>query len=180
MASLSPKRIQRDFGRGDNAADGYERALALEDLTKYLFRRLPGVRFSAQDVVVAGGSEEIDLVFWNDGLREGLPFLPNILLFECKNWHDPVVSSAVSFFIQKVTSRHLEYGFLIAANGITGDQNEITAAHAQIETAFLQNKVKTLVLTRAEIEQLTSTEALIRLIQDKILRLTLRKPQFML
>ena len=129
-------------------------------------------------MLTAGGSEEIDLVFWNDGLPQGLPFLPNILLFECKNWHAPVDSASVAFFIQKITARHLEYGFLVAANGITGDENDRTAAHSQIETAFLQNRIKTMVLTRQEIEALTGTEALVRLVQDKILRLTLRKRQF--
>ena len=178
MPSLSPNRIRREFRRGDLALNAHGRGQALEDLTKYLFRRIPGVRFSDKDVITAMGSEEIDLVFWNDGINGGLSFLPNVLIFECKNWHEPVNSAAVSFFIQKVTSRHLEYGFIIAANGITGNAQDVTAAHAQIETAFLQNKIRTIVLTRREIENLTSTEALVHLIQDKILCLTLRRPQF--
>lgn len=178
MPSLSPKRIRREFRRGDLAPTAHGRGQALEDLTKYLFRRIPGVRFSNQDVITAMGSEEIDLVFWNDRINGGLSFLPYVLLFECKNWHAPLNSAAVSFFIQKITSRHLEYGFLIAANGITGNAQDLTAAHAQIETAFLQNRIRTIVLTRREIENLTSTEALVLLVQDKILCLTLRRPHF--
>lgn len=174
MPALSSNRISRAFSVGDAATTHHARGQALEDLMIYVLRRVPGVRFVERDVRVAAGSEEIDLVFWNDRLPNGFAFLPNILVFECKNWAVPVNSAAVSFFANKVRTRHLECGFLIAANGITGDAAELTAAHQHVDLAFVRDNVRLLVFERAEMEGLSHTDQLLRLIQHKIAQIVLR------
>jgi len=140
----------------------------------YMLCRIPGVRFLVRDSRVAAGSEEIDLVFWNDRLPNGLAYLPNILVFECKNWTAPVDSAAVAFFANKVRVRRLECGFLIAANGITGDVEDLSAAHRHVDTAFIRDNTRLIVLDRAEIQELSSTGDLSRLIQTKIAQIVLR------
>jgi len=136
--------------------------------------KIPGVRLEDRDFIAAGGSEELDVVFWNDRLPSALHFLPNVLLFECKNWNHPVDSAAVSFFLEKLRARHLEYGFLIAANGITGDENELTAAHNHVNRFFTRDRCGLLIFDRQEIQALQNTTQLIRLIQHKIALLVMK------
>src|SRR5580704_11619266 len=70
----------------------------LEDLLAYLFCKIPGVRLIGRNVLTQDVSGEIDLIFWND--KSVLEFLPNVLMFECKNWDGRVDSASVSFFNQ--------------------------------------------------------------------------------
>jgi hypothetical protein len=174
MPTLAARRIRLFFGRGDAATTAQERGQALEGLLVYIMERIPGLRLMERDVRNAVNSEEIDLIFWNDRLPNGLPFLPYILIFECKNWHDPVDSVAVRFFLEKLRTRHLEYGFMIAANGITGNEIDRTAAYDHIGFAFTNDRCGMLVFTRDELLQITHTDAFIRLIQDKIGMLYMR------
>jgi hypothetical protein len=132
------------------------------------------MRFLDKDVRVAHGSEEIDLVFWNDRRPDALPFLPSLLLFECKNWADPVDSASVVFFTNKVRTRHLEYGFLIASNGITGDAADLNAAHQHLHNALIGDNIKIMVVDRGELCGVSSTEQLIAMMQQKIARIILR------
>lgn len=175
MPRLSRAKIAAAFAAGDVAATAHARGEILEDLLVYLMRRIPGVRFQERDVLVANGSEEIDLVFWNDRAPSGLPFMPWLLIFECKNWASPVGSAAVGFFRMKAEERHLEAAILVAANGVTGDVAERSAACNIIDTAFVSAaRLQLIVITRAEIEALASTEQFVRLLQNKISKIVMR------
>jgi hypothetical protein len=171
---ISARRVAHAFAVGDAAAAAHARGQALEDLLVYVFQKFPGVRFLDKDIRVAHGSEEIDLVFWNDRRADGLPFLPNLLLFECKNWTNPVDSASVVFFTNKVRTRHLEYGLLIASNGITGDAVDLNAAHQHLHNALIADNIKIIVIDRRELCSVTSTERLAAMIQQKIARIILR------
>jgi hypothetical protein len=166
--------VRREFQEGDAAVTAHARGQALESILVYIFQKFPGVRFIDRDILVADGSEEIDLIFWNDRHSGGLDFLPNILLFECKNWAAPVGSNSVTGFINKVRRRHLEYGFLIASNGITGNAEDLNAAHRQIHDALIADNLKIVVLDRAEISAIGSTQQLVAVLQQKIARIILR------
>jgi hypothetical protein len=147
----------------------------LETLVCYRFKRFPGVRYVRSDARDMHGSEEIDLLLWNDRLPgSGLDFLPHVLLFECKNWVHPVNSEAVVYFTNKVRTRHLEYGFLIASSGVTGEAADLTAAYQHLHNALVADNVKIIVISRVELLTLTSTEQLKYLIQQKIAELILR------
>ena len=174
MAVISSRRVQKSFRDGDNAETAHAKGHTLEELLVYIFRKFPGVRLLEQNVIVANGSEEIDIVFWNDRAAEGLPFLPNILMFECKNWVAPVDSASVVFFANKIRTRHLEYGFLIASNGVTGDIADLRAAHQHVHNALIQDNVKILIFDREELCALTNTQQLTALIQQKIGNIILR------
>lgn len=149
MARISKARVARAFREGDAAATVVERGRALENLLVYLFCKIPGVRLIRRNVLTEDLSGEIDLVFWND--KSALDFLPNVLLFECKNWDGRVDSASVSFFITKAVNRHLPYAFLIAANGVTGKSDQLTSAHAHLHNALVKHDCKVVVLDRAEL-----------------------------
>lgn len=166
--------VRRAFEDGDAAATAHARGQALEGLLIYVFRKFPGVRFLDRDVRVANNSEEIDLVFWNDRIAEGLPFLPNLLLFECKNWTSPVDSASVVYFINKIRTRHLEYGFLIASNDVTGDHADLGAAHQHLHNALIGDNVKIIIINRGELCALTSTKQFTTALQQKIAQIILR------
>jgi hypothetical protein len=174
VAPISHRRVHEAFARGDGAPTPYEKGQALEDLLAYAFQKYQGVRLVDRNVHVANGSEEIDLVFWNDRLPRGLPFLSNVLMFECKNWTAAVGSDAVVYFANKIRTRHLEYGFLIAANGVTGDADDLTAAHQHLHNFLVQDNTKIIIIDRAELCGMRSTQELAALIQKKIARIILR------
>ena len=71
----------------------------------------------------------------------------------------------------KLRSRSLDFGILVAMNGITGDADDLSEAH-EIAAYFLQQGVRLVVLTRVDHEQFTTGRALVKLIQKKLLRLT--------
>jgi hypothetical protein len=174
VSRLSHRRIVAALENGDAAQTSPERGKCLENLIVYVFCRLVGLRFVEMDVRTANGGEELDVVLWNDRQKSDLSFLDDVLLFECKNWTQPVNSAAVSFFLQKVRRRHLTCGFLIAASGITGDENEKTAAYGHVDDALVQDGIRLVVIERAEMCSLLSTEALVELIQDKIAKVVMR------
>ena len=88
-------------------------------------------------------------------------------MFECKNWAAPVDSAAVTGFIAKVRAARLELGVLVAANGITGDPQQRTAANDIVRHAFDRDNIKLLVVTRTEIESFRSVADVIMLMREK-------------
>jgi len=170
MAKLSSSRIQRVFERSDLAETTLEQGQALEDLVCYIFERVPGIEVAKRNVLNTFRTEEIDVAFWNSRQRNGLYFLPNIVLVECKNWSQPIGSQEVGYFVQRLQNRGRDHGILVAANGITGSAEDRDRAHYEIAMA-LGRGFHVLVLTRAEIETLTDTSQLVRLLKEKLCEL---------
>lgn len=170
MAKLSPSRIQSLFEAGDSAETTTEQGRALEDLICYIFEKVPGIEVAKRNILNAFETEEIDVAFWNNRQRNGLYFLPNILLVECKNWSRPIGSQEVAYFVQRLQNRGRDHGILVAANGITGSAEDRNRAHYEIAMA-LGRGFHVLVLTRAEIETLTDTTQLVRLLKEKLCEL---------
>jgi len=167
MANYSRKTLVGYFRNCDNGATNQIKGKAFEDLACYLFQTIPGVSIAVRNKKNAFYNEEIDVAVWNDRIHRGLPFLPNVILIECKNWVSPVGSIEVSWFCQKLQSRGLDFGILIANNGITGNSVDLDAAHNTI-ALHLANKRTVIVITRAEIEILTTTEQIVKLIKEKL------------
>jgi hypothetical protein len=160
-------QIARRLAEGDAAATTEEKGGALEDVVLRSFCKIRGVGLLRRDQTNVAGSAEIDLLLYNQAHPLGLPFLPNYLIFECKNWAAPVSSAAVDGFVSKVRSCRLELGILVAASGITGNPVDRTAANDIIRRAFDRENIKLLVITRAEIEAFRSTGDVIALIREK-------------
>jgi hypothetical protein len=76
----------------------------------------------------------------------------------------------VSWFDAKLRRRAQPFGILIAANGITGNAAEKTAAHDVISAALAEGR-QFVIITRQEIENLSLSMQLIELIQSKLCEL---------
>lgn len=168
MARISQARIAGFFARA--AAPGATTAdigRALEDLVAYLFEKVPGIEITRRNTMNPFSTEEVDVAFFNGRTRKGLYFLPEILLVECKNWSAAVSSQEVAWFDRKIKDRGLSCGILIAANGITGNAHDWNRAHAII-AGSLPERRHIFVITRNEIETMTSSEDLIRMLKEKM------------
>src|SRR5262249_61492138 len=107
----------------------------------------------------------------NEEAPTGLFLLPAFFLVECKGWSDPVNSEQVAWFLTKIEHRGLDFGVLIAANGITRVPEHLTAANFLVSVALATKKIKMVIITRAEIESLKSGEELAGLIIKKVTQL---------
>jgi hypothetical protein len=76
----------------------------------------------------------------------------------------------MAWFAWKVESRHLDFGILIAANGISGNAADGKEAH-KIASSALEHGRRLIVITREEILALRTTEDLVTLIKRKLLQL---------
>ncbi|MGH8603866.1 MAG: hypothetical protein ACREXR_14180, partial [Gammaproteobacteria bacterium] len=81
----------------------------------------------------------------------------------------PVDSKTVGYFINLLANRSAEVGILIAANGITGDPDELSRAHA-LGVSASSRGIKVLVITTQEIAALTCSADFVELINRRYLR----------
>lgn len=170
---VEPINLEILIDEVENANSSREKGKTLETLIAELFTTIPGIKIYRKNIVNIQRSEEIDIVLWNEKLGNGLSFLPNILLIECKNWNSPIGSREISVFKEKLVVRSCDYGFFIAANGITGDSEELSSAHNKISSA-LQAGIRIIVITLDEIKQIHSVTFLLDLIKEKICQLVAR------
>lgn len=104
MAQLSHRRIRSYLARGDGATTK-DKGDALEELIVYLFEKIPGMTALFRNQRNPFGTEEIDIAFWNDKAPDGLYFLPDTILVECKNWSHPVDYDTLAGFDAKLRNR---------------------------------------------------------------------------
>lgn len=157
----------------NNASTTTARGRALEDLVCYLFGLVPGIAITHRNAMNTFRTEEIDVALYNDNASDGFHSLPNIILVECKNWSAPVGSAEVVWFLTKIHNRGLELGVLVSPHGITGDAEDLSNAHFNVGLA-LKERRRMIVLTTAELTNLTDTTQLSLLIKRKICELTVR------
>lgn len=170
MARVSQARIVRFLARGDNGRTMTERGRALEGLICYLFASVPGISVTMRNRLNTFETEEIDVALWNDRDPQGLFFLPHLILVECKNWSAPLSSVEVSWFDVKLRNRGLAFGVLVAANGISGNAEDRTAAHSIIAGALREQR-QIVVITRQEIEGIKDSAQIVRLVKEKLCEL---------
>ena len=147
---------------------------ALEDLVCYVYSLVPGVSVSHRNQMDAFRSEEIDVALWNTCTADGFHFLPNIILLECKNCATRVGSQEVSWFVDKLRNRGMEFGILVTTSGITGDASELNAAHNRIATALTEGR-RVVVIRTSELAELEDTAELVELVQKKLCELVVRR-----
>ncbi len=161
-------RVDRAKGTKKKAAKGK----AFEELVRYLFSGIPGVRITSWNQMNTFATEEIDVACFNVQDPAGLITLPPNFLVECKGCRDPVNSEQVAWFLTKIRHRGLDFGILIAAKGITGVPEHLTAAHflVAVELAAARS-IQMILVTRTENEALNSGEEFAQLILEKVNRL---------
>jgi hypothetical protein len=169
--------IANAFARSDAAESANERGKVLEELIKYIFGSLPGFSHWKSRHLTNDGSAEFDVCFHNDIRLSPFPFAEPAMIVECKNTAYPIDAAAVRSFVAKLEDVQVSWAFLVAARGITGSGERKTHAHAAIQNARTR-KVNLLVITRAEIEELQSSEHFASLVRDKIMAHSLGAPFF--
>jgi hypothetical protein len=175
MASYSRKRLDAMLLAIDQSETADAKGDALEILSTYLFEKLRGVSLLRRNILDAPRAHELDIAFWNDQPRSELAFLDAVLVVECKASDRPVGSEEVGWFVRKLQDRGAHHGILIALNGITGSSSEVTSAHSEVLGALLRDKIKVLLVTRAEIITLSCSADLADLLKQKLLILTLER-----
>jgi len=162
--------MQAFVDAGNAAATTAGKGKALEDLICYVFNQVPGIAITKRNALNAFENEEIDVALWNERDVNGLSFLPNIVLIECKNWSKAVGSIEVNWFDSKLRNRGLDFGILICANGVTGNGTERNAAHDTVAAA-LREKRKLIVITTDAIVAMNNTDQLVILIKENLCEL---------
>ncbi|ALJ80773.1 restriction endonuclease [Ketogulonicigenium vulgare] len=163
------------------AADGgttAQKGNALEQVVADTLCLFDGVGVLFTNAVDVDTSCEIDILLYNQRHPAGLPFLPDNILIECKNWGSPVNTATLRAFTSKLRQFKLDFGIVVASNGITGDQTDRTAGHAHLRREFDQVGLKTLVLNRQELEGLTSTDELGLMLRKKFGAFIMGLPSF--
>ncbi|WP_312794593.1 restriction endonuclease [Tianweitania sp.] len=173
MAAIDQAVVQGYMDASAAAQTTTGQGRALEDLICYLFALVPGIAITRRNVMNVFHTEEIDVALWNDPSPEGFNFLPNIILVECKNWSNSVGSGEVNWFDSKLRNRGLDIGILVSTRGITGDPNDLTAAHAVVAAA-LRERRRLVVITVEEIVALGDTSELAHLLKEKLCDLAVR------
>jgi hypothetical protein len=147
------------------------RGKAFEELARYLFGLVPGIAVTHWNEKNTFATEEIDVACYNRQEPNGLPSLPPNFIVECKGWRDAVNSEQVAWFLMKIEHRGLDFGILVAAKGITGVAEHLTAANFIVSAVLAARKIRMVIVTRREIESLNSGEDLAQLIINKVNRL---------
>jgi Restriction endonuclease len=173
MPSISRTTIEAYVADGANGATTADQGRALEDLICYVFAQVPGISITRRNELNAFRTEEIDVALWNDGHPDGFFFLPNVILVECKNWSHRVSSAELSWFEAKLRNRGLDFGILVAAKGITGDPEGMTAAHSIVASALREGR-RLVVITSDEFLRLTDSLQLVRLVKEKLCDLAVK------
>ena len=150
MAAIVAATVQAFLDAGRNGQNTAEQGRALEDLICYVMGLIPGVAITHRNELNAFDTEEIDVAIWNDGAADGLFFLPNIILVECKNWSNRVGSGEVNWFDAKLRNRGLTFGILVTTLGVTGQAADLTAAHAIVAAALREGR-RLVVITTDEL-----------------------------
>ena len=170
MPPLPSPEIDLAWEDVQKAKTNNEKGLALEKLVSLLFGSVPGTRVGRQRVPNAFETEEVDLLLWNEKLQDGFYFMPHLIPVECKNWTNPVGSKDVDYFCGKLELCRYEYGVLIAANGISGDKDELTDAQF-IVASHLAKGIRVLVIKLDDLKNVNSTESLVELVIQKTMDL---------
>jgi len=173
MTAIVRATMEAYVEAGANGATTAAQGRALEDMICYVFTQVPGIAITRRNEMNAFHTEEIDVALWNDGHVDGFFFLPNIILVECKNWSGRVSSTELSWFDAKLRSRGLSFGVLVAANGITGDTAEITAAHSIVAGALREGR-RLVVIKCDELLTLVDSTELVRLVKEKLCDLAVK------
>lgn len=165
---LEPAVIRRFLTDAGAATTSDTKGKLYEELVKYLFEVVPGC-IAELNLTNVFRTEQIDVAVGNARPDDGLWLLPHVMLVECKDWDKPVDSSTVGYFMNILAGRGIELGVLVAGNGITGDRDDLTNAHA-LGLHGSPRAIKIVVITTEEIASLQSADDFVELLHRRYLR----------
>lgn len=157
----------------DATRTAQERGRALENAAALVFSAVPGCEVRARRVADPWQSAEIDLVVGNRRRDDGLFYLPEIFLVECKNSAHPVPARDVRDFLTKVKHRGLELGVLIAAAGATGARDSRGAAHHAVAVEVALG-VRLILVAVSELMAISNAREFVEVLHEKYFELAAR------
>ncbi len=166
--ALEPRVIRRYLTDAKAAETSDAKGKLYEELVRYLFESIPGC-IAERNLTNVFRTEQIDVAVGNARLDHGLWLLPHVVLVECKDWDKPVDSGTVGYFMNILAGRGIELGVLVAANGITGDREDLTNAHA-LGLHGSPRAIKIVVITSEDIVSLKSIDDFVELLHRRYLR----------
>jgi hypothetical protein len=170
MGDYSQEQIRSLTARcRDHSLSTTARGQAFEQLFCHLLQGVPGLVVQT-DTVNLFQSDEIDISVANRGSVSSLACFPHLFLVEAKNWKDPVDSSSIGAFIDKLRDRHVDLGVLVAANGVTGDPESLKAAHHKAASAQVSG-YRLVLITFDDILSLKTAEEFTDLLVRRLLGL---------
>lgn len=170
MADFSSAVLKAYLERANDSANStHVRGRAFEDVLEHVFAAVPGCDVQ-RNSLNRFASEEIDLSVMNFKDADGLRALPEIFLVECKNWSSAVDAANVTQFASKIRHRGCTLGVLVAANGVTGDPHERTAAYQSAALALVE-QTRILLLTTADLSALTGSKDIVTILHRRLLDL---------
>lgn len=155
------------------ASSNDEKGKTLEEFLDFTFSSFPGVQVMARNARM--GSQELDLVLWNDRQCDYFTAAGAELLVEAKNWAVPVGSAEVSWFIEKMRARSVTHGFLVTRSGVTGECRQGRDGALDTLFATLRDGLRPVVVTLDEMLAISGQDDLTRLFKAKIGRLFIRE-----
>jgi hypothetical protein len=165
--TFDPAEIRRYLADAQAAATSDAKGKLYEELVKYLFAAVPGC-LAESNITNMFRTEQVDVAVGNGKLPDGLWLLPHVILVECKHWDEPVDSGRVGYFMNILAGRGVELGILVAANGITGNRDDLTNAHA-LGLHGSPRGLKVVVITTQDIANLQTVADLIELLHRRYL-----------
>lgn len=165
--TLDPAEIRRCLAGAQTAATSDAKGKLYEKLVKYLFEAVPGC-FAESNITNVFRTEQVDVAVGNGKLPDGLWLLPHVILVECKHWDEPVDSGRVGYFMNILAGRGVELGILVATNGITGNADDMTNAHA-LGLHGSPRGLKVVVITTEDITNLQTVADFIELLHRRYL-----------
>jgi hypothetical protein len=153
----------------DQSLNTTTRGRAFERLFCYLLQGVPGLVVETATVNFFQ-SDEVDISVANMGTVSGLACFPTLFLVEAKNWAEPVGSSSIGAFVDKLRDRHVDLGILVAANGVTGDPTYLRAAHHKAASAQTSG-FRVILITFDDILRLRTSEEFTDLLVRRLLGL---------
>jgi hypothetical protein len=153
----------------DPANSTHVRGRAFEDVLEHVFTSVPGCDVQ-RNSLNRFASEEVDLSVMNFRDQDGLRALPEIFLVECKNWSSAVDAATVNEFASKIRHRGCTLGVLVAANGVTGNPYERTAAYQSAALALVEH-TRILLLTTTDLSTLTCSKDIVTILHRRLLDL---------
>jgi hypothetical protein len=166
--TLDPAVIRRYLSDAEAAATSDAKGKLYEELVRHLFEAVPGC-IAERNLTNVFRTEQIDVAVGNARLAGGIWLLPHVILVECKDWDKPVDSGTVGYFMNILAGRGIELGVLVAANGITGDHDDLTSAHA-LGLHGSPRGIKIVVITTEDIASLQSVDDFVEMLHRRYLR----------
>ena len=170
MVSYSRETINEFIENGKISSNTHEKGQILQDLVCYLFEKIPGIKVYETNIMNYYSTEELDIVLWNEQEMDGLRGFHSVIIIECKNLDQTMGTRDVSFFITKIRNKGLNFGIIVASNGITGSEDTSSRAHFEIPLA-LKEGIRVITINLREVLELTDSSDLIKLIKGKICKL---------